>query len=369
MTDTRNQSRGRGALRIVILAAVVVAVFAARFIAIGRGETPEGIETVQAREGIPVEAARVVHADLESWTTLAGTVEGIVQYPIVSNNALRVIDLVVDEGDAVRAGDVVIRLAREAPTPMVHSYQKSRASYENALKDARRLRNLFAEGAVSEQSLDQAETQLKVAEADLHDAEGSTTLVASRDGVVTSILVREGETVGAGKALAWIARTDTVKVCFEAGSRQALALRTGQAARWTAGGSGPAGEGAVSKLDLMADPRTHLLEGEALFANPDGRLVPGMLVSIEVRTLDVPAALVVPSGCLLDEGDGHGLFTVRNVDGELRAVRRSVRLGGRTTDLVEILDGVETGDLAVRFGQSRIEDGALVRLIDDRGEG
>ena len=125
------------------------------------------------------------------------------QYPVVSNNALRVVGIPVAEGDRVEAGDVIIRLAAGAPSPMFHSLDKSRATYENALINVKRLHNLYAEGAVSESDLDAAETQLKVYAADLQDAEGSTALTASQAGVVASILVTEGETVKTGTPLAW----------------------------------------------------------------------------------------------------------------------------------------------------------------------
>ena len=205
------------------------------------------------------------------------------QYAVTSTNALRIMAITVHEGDTVRAGDVIVRLAREAPTPMVHSYARAQATTRTRSRTCSACAPLHAQGAISDQALDQAETRLKVAAADLQDVEGSTSLVATQDGIVAGIVVNTGDTAEAGKPLVWIARTDDVKVNFTAGSRQALALAVGPA-----GGVGRArrlaAQGEVARLDLRADPKTHLLAGEALFANPDGRLVPGLLVSIRVRT-------------------------------------------------------------------------------------
>ncbi|MBK7190406.1 MAG: TolC family protein [bacterium] len=136
------------------------------------------LESTQAASGKPVELVAADRGDLERWLPLAGTVEGVVQYAVASTNALRITAITVHEGDRVRAGDIVVRLAREAPTPMVHSYARALANHENLVKDVERLRALHAQGAISDQALDQAETWLKVAAAELQDVEGSTSLVA-----------------------------------------------------------------------------------------------------------------------------------------------------------------------------------------------
>jgi len=346
--------------RIILIVALVAvaAAFAARFQALGRTQAPASLESVQAAAGKPVEVVTAARGDIESWVALAGTVEGVVQYAVTSTNALRIVAVPVREGDRVKAGDVIVRLAREAPTPMVHSYARAQATYDNTLKDVQRLRALHAQGAISDQALDQAETRLKVAAADLQDVEGSTSLVAAQGGVVAGIVVNPGDTAEAGKPLVWIARTDDVKVCFTAGSRQALALAPGQTAVWTdPDGTDLAGE--VSRLDLRADPKTHLLAGEALFPNPDGRLVPGLLVSVRVRTGVREGVVRVPAAALVD---GPTLFVVGD-DGVAR--KRPVTTGASADGAVEIAAGVAAGERVVLHGQSRLADGDRVTTVED----
>lgn len=360
--------RGRAlALTAVVLFALAAA-FVVRFRALDVTESVAGVRQLHARDGVPVEVVRVERRDLAGWVTLAGTVEGTVQYPVVSNNALRVVGVPVREGDRVAAGDVVLRLADEAPSPMYHSVAQARAAYRNALADARRLRNLQAAGAISQQELDHAETRLAVAAAQLADAEGSTALTASEPGVVTSIQAAVGATARTGQPLLWIARTDTVVAVFTAGSRQALALAEGQQAVWTAP-DGTRRTGMITELDLMADPETHLLEGEARFANPAGRLVPGLLISFDVRTEHRPGVLAVPLESVESNGAGPAVWVVEGRDGEPRATRRAVQTGVRTGDLVEVIAGLNDGARVVLFGQTLLEDGARVQIVGGPEEG
>ena len=356
MNATRN-NRGRRLATTAVVLILIAVVFGLRFRSLGHDEAVAGVRQIQETEGIPVEIVDVETGDLAKWMTLAGTVEGRVQYPVVSNNALQVLEIPVAEGDSVRAGDVIIRLAEGAPSPMVHSLEKSRAQYENARINVARLRNLHAEGAVSQADLDAAETTLKVLAADLEDAENSKALTAAEDGVVSSLLVEVGDTVKAGSPLVWITDTSDVKIKFSAGSRQALRLRAGQLAAWTAPDGSPR-TGSVTLLDKMADPKSHLLEGEAVFDNADGLLIPGLLISFDVRTDVRRNTLVLPAACLVDDNGADAVWVAGST-----AALVDVEVGLRLDDRVEILDGLRPGQSIVRHGQTLLSDGVKIKAI------
>lgn len=369
MNNPSEEKKKRG-VRIlpVILVIVIAALFAIRFAQLRKSETLASIRSVQEAEGKPVEVDEAVTGDLEVWTILAGTVEGSLQYPIISTNSIRIIEVAKKEGEWVEPGDVIIRLERTAPNPMLHSYNRSRAVYEDALSDAKRMRNLFEEGAISRQMLDKAELALKVARSDLANATESTNLIATHAGVVTSILVEEGKMANSHSPLAWVARMDSVKIVFEAGSRQAMALALGQKAVWYSRGTGESGEGVINKLDLAADPETHLLKGEALFPNPDKNLMPGLLVSFRVLTGERHEVVKIPDHCLMESADGFSVYVVeKGEDGKTYAGLRMIEVGLRTSDEVEILSGLEAGDLVVQFGQTRLGEGDLVKVVAGGG--
>jgi membrane fusion protein (multidrug efflux system) len=370
MSKAVGGKKGRGKLTAWIVAVVVIAAFALRFAAVRATKTVDSIESIQAREGKPVEVVDVTRGELNVWTPLAGTVEGISQYPLVSTNSIQVIDVVKREGDAVKKGDVVIRLGKDVVNPMLLSYKRSKALYDDALRDATRMRNLYEEGAVSKQALDKAEMALKIARSDLEGARESVDIRAAFPGIITSMLVEKGEMANNGKPLAWIARTDSVKIVFHAGSRQAMMMARGQKAVWKNSDSGDSGEGYISKIDLSADPATHLVSGEAVFANPDGRLIPGLLVSFDVLTFSHDDVLKIPVECIMDAPQGKAVYVV-NGSGEdgKRAKLTMIKTGVVTSDCAEIKSGLEEGDRVVRFGQDKLTDGILVKVVTGKKEG
>jgi len=363
MSDT--VKRGSAIRNLVIIVAVVAVVIGWRFSQLDASTETRGIRATQLAEGYPVETVRVRRGDLERWITLAGTVEGEVQYAVESANALKVEEILVAEGDVVAEGQALIRLTNETPTPMYHSLGRARALYEHAERNVERMRNLFAEGAVSRSALDDAETALATARSELDDARSIGVLRAAEAGVVSSILVEEGEMVPTYKPLVWILATDRVKVRFEAGSGQAAALKPGQLARWT-DDAGTPGAGEIVELDRMADPTTHLLAGEARFDNADGRLVPGLLLSFQVRVRREEDALILPAGCVEDAG---GEAVVWVVDDAGKARRRSVSTGLADADHVVITAGLAEGETVVRHGPTLLSEGAPTRRVGVRGEG
>lgn len=364
MEQSNAKKRGRGRLAIWIGIGVLAAIFVLRFIQIGGKESYASITEIQQREGKPVEIVIAQKGDLESWTTLAGTVEGSTQYPVVSTNSIAVVDVPKREGDRVKKGDVLVRLETTAPNAMLLSYNRSLALYQDALADAERMRNLFKEGAVSKQALEKAELALAVAKTDLANARESTNLIATHDGVVTSVLVKKGEMAPSYAPLMWVARTDEVLVRFEAGSRQAMALRRGQPAVWRSNANGDSGKGVVSTLDLSADPESHLVRGEATFPNADGKLMPGILLSFDVLSGSRRGIVKVPANALFEVRGAPHVYLVAQDDSS-RAVARlaPVTTGLRTTDEVEITSGVNEGDRVVVFGQTLLEDGDLVKVV------
>ena len=367
MSNPGGKMKGRGRMILWIVAAVVVALFAFRFWRVSVKESYASISAIQETEGKPVEVTKASKGDLETWTSLSGTIEGSFQYPVISTNSIAVTGVAKKEGDRVKTGDVLIRLEKGAPNPMLLSYNRSLALYEDAQADAERMRALYKEGGVSKQALDKAELALAVAKGDLANAREGTSLVASHAGIVTSVLVKVGEMADAYAPLMWIARTDSVKVSFEAGSGQAAELKAGQKAVWSSGVNGDSGTGTLSRIDLSADPESHLVKGEALFPNKAGRLMPGAVVSFKVLSGERRGVVRIPTDCLVERSGAAIVFTVEEAKGDtLVARQRAITMGLRTPDEVEIVSGLAGGERVVRFGQTLIEDGDRVKIVRSR---
>jgi membrane fusion protein (multidrug efflux system) len=113
----------------------------------------------------------------------------------------------------------------------------------------------------------------------------------------------------------------------------------------------------VSFVSPTIDPATRTLRVKAELANPRGRLRPGLFARIDLGVSLREHVPMVPEEAILQRSDGAVVF---RVDGDDRASRVLVKTGQHQEGFVEIVLGVEIGDLIVSRGQSRLADGQRI---------
>jgi RND family efflux transporter MFP subunit len=364
---------------IVILSiiGVIVFVFAIRFATLGRRTAAKSIEEIQAEEGVPVDVLVVGRGTISHYLEMIGTVQGIEQVQVTSSFPLDVTEIAKREGDTVRKGEVVVRLARGSRGRAYHQYATAEQALENARNDLTRTENLYAEGAVSGQVLEQARLTYKDAKAQFDQAASVVDLVSPIDGVVTMVAATVGEEALPGLSLATVASIERVRVRCFIGYAEAARMRVGQQARvdLPAGGraapadpgAGPEGPaaigGEVSRVSLSADPVTKLFLVEVTCDNKDNALRPGAVTSVHVLVDQQVDALTVPSDALFERSGNPCLFGV--AAGRARLVE--VTVGTDNGDSVEIKGGVAEGDTVVFRGQYGLSDGARVKIHSVEG--
>jgi membrane fusion protein (multidrug efflux system) len=116
------------------------------------------------------------------------------------------------------------------------------------------------------------------------------------------------------------------------------------------------------------DERTRSITARAEFANPGGRLKPGMLIRVSISR-GQRTALGVPESAVSVQGDSAFVFMIRQMGQRAIAEQRPIVTGVRQDDLVEVLDGVQSGDRVVADGLNRLQPGQPVRVADAGGLG
>ncbi|MCL2728201.1 MAG: efflux RND transporter periplasmic adaptor subunit, partial [Bacteroidales bacterium] len=116
----------------------------------------------------------------------------------------------------------------------------------------------------------------------------------------------------------------------------------------------------VYAVDPVLEIRTRSVILRALYDNRDGLLRPGMAaMRIFVDTERATSSLLVPSEAVIPDVDGRKVWLVRNN----RATSVSVQTGTRTSDMVEILEGVAAGDTVITSGLLQIRQGQMVEAV------
>jgi len=165
----------RWIVRLLVLAGIVAVVFALR-------------ATVFKPEPMEVTVDKVSRGRVEQTVTnsRAGTVKARRRAQISPEIGGRVVDVPFREGDAVRKGDVLLRLDPSVSTARISvslrelqaaeaQRQQACVAAERAGRERDRLRKLAADGIVSTDAYDQAQTAARTAEAACHAARACST--------------------------------------------------------------------------------------------------------------------------------------------------------------------------------------------------
>jgi membrane fusion protein (multidrug efflux system) len=316
----------------------------------------------------PVEVARVEPARLEDDTQAVGTLrarQGVILRPEVSG---RIQALKFADGQRVRKGQLLVQLD---DTLQQAQLKQAEASASIARTNLQRSRELAAQNFVSQSAVDQNAAALEVAQAQVALAQaqvGRMKVLAPFDGIAGIRTVNVGDYVKDGADLVTIEDLSSVWVDFRLPERFLTRLKTGQAVELVIDAiPGRKFAGRVEAIDAQLDANGRSILARARVTNADGALRGGMFARVRA-VFDVrEQALVVPEEALVPVGERQFIFKV--IDGPTGgkvAQRSPVRIGMRVPGKVEILEGVDAGDVVVVAGQNRLMRGESVpvRIVD-----
>ena len=366
-----------------------------------------GLRTLRGR---PVEAARVGRKDLLETLVVNGRVLARSKAALGSPVASRVLDVLFEEGDRVKAGQLLVRLDdREAAAAVAEAralLERTRGADRRAAEEARaqaalrleladrelaRVAALRTDGFVSEQQADDARkvrdlarSELaagaakaraaapggedeRAAESALRAAEARLALLrvtAPEPGVVLVRSVEPGDVVPPGKVLVTMALDRETQILAQPDERNLPSLRVGQKARASADAY-PDRSFAAEVISVA--PGVDLARGtvdvKLRVPDPPPDLRTDMTLSVELEVGRKEKVLVVPLEAVRDAATAPWVWSVRG----RRAARTPVRLGARGGNVAEVVEGLSEGDIVVRRPRDVARDGESVRAVLPQG--
>ena len=270
----------------------------------------------------------------------------------------------VDDGDVVKAGQV---LARLDPAGVAAAQTQADVEVERAQRDLARDQALFDKGFVSSQRLDDRKSALRAARARAGSAAFDrrwATLTSPASGVVLQRTAQSGEVVQPGQAVLRIAdETSPLTLRAPLADRDVIRVRVGQSASVRIDGLPTVVPGRVSRVGERAGPQTGAVdvEIELLGAHP---LRSGQVATAEITVSAAPTTPMtrVPAEAIL-EADGKQAF-VLVVDRDV-ARRRAVAFGGFDGDDA-LVSGLPAGTRVITAGAGFVGDGEKVQVIDPK---
>ena len=305
-----------------------------------------------AVEVAPVESGTVVQS-VEAVGTLRAN-ESVTIRPEIAG---RVTAIDFDEGQPVESGQLLVSLDDSVHAAEVREKEADR---KLARIEYDRADQLVNARAAPVEVKDRALAELQAAEAAVDLAKArldKTRIQAPFSGTVGLRHVSVGDFVNVGQDLVSLVEIDPLKVDFRVGEIHLSSLARGQTIEVTVDAFPAATfEGEVYAIEPLVDVNGRAVVIRARLPNDDGLLRPGLFSRVALIVDTAATALLVPEDAIVPRGDQH--FVYRLVDGH--AILTEVVLGKRQSRRVQILDGVERGDVVITAGQLKLRDGVAV---------
>jgi RND family efflux transporter MFP subunit len=324
-----------------------------------------------------VETAAVSIEDVIVDIDAVGTLHPNQRVEVRAETAAKVANVLVQDGQEVRAGDQLVQLDTHKLQAEVGVQEAtlaaSRIRAANARKEHRRARDLFQKGFIPQQEFDDAEAAANEAAAGVAESDASLALAralldeadirAPIDGTAGECMVDQGDFLQTGDLLLTIIDTTPIEVEFTVPEEHLAVLHVGRPV--SIGVSSYPGEeftGTLTYIDPEVLPETRSMRLKATFPNDDERLRPGQFASVHTVIALHEQATVLPEEAIVPDGGSTWAYIVEGN----RAHRREITLGIRQNGRVEVTDGLDGTETVVVSGQMRLSDGAPVESAPAR---
>lgn len=311
-------------------------------------------------EAVPVEVAAVAKRPIAASYTGTANLEAPAEAQVVAKTSGVLLQLLAEEGDQVKAGQVLARIDPDRPRLEM---ERARATVRKLENNYRRSQELLASRLVSAEASEQIRFDLEAARAAYGLAQlelSYTNIIAPIDGVIAQRSVKPGNLIQLNSSLFRIVDDSRLEAVLNVPERDLAVMKPGLSVRMVADAMpGRVFEGTIDRVSPVVDGGSGTFRVVTTFAGDEG-LRPGMFGRLEVVYDQRADALTVPRVALLEDAGETAVYAVR----EGKAVRVPIEVGHMSGELAEVRRGLEEGEQVVTAGKVTLRDGASVEVIN-----
>ena len=341
-------SSQRSAPGIVVINPAVQQLYGIR---LAKAETDQGRGTIRAFAHVEADETRIYRVTVGTEGYVKETHDDAVGNHVARNQHLATIyspDFLALAGGYLAANESVPASASMARESASSNNNQGLAGLQAR---ADRLRNL----GMSDSQIEEITRNHKLPE-DVY-------VVSPTDGFILTRSITPGMRFERQAELYTIADLSHIWIIAEVFGRDAKTFRPGSAARVTLPETGESFWATVSNVLPEVDPVTRTLRLRLEADNPGFKLRPNMYVNVDLP-ISLPSGLSVPADAILDSGLSKRVF-VQASEGQFES--RQVEVGWQLGDRVQIVKGLQAGDLVVSSGTFLVDSESRLQLADKSG--
>jgi len=314
---------------------------------------------------VPVETSVPVRGDVYAMYTGTAPIEAFAEADVIAKVGGEVRQLLVEEGDEVRKGQVLARLDGER---LKLELNESEAKLRKLQRDYERNIDLQSKGLISDGDFEKIKYEMEALEAAFNLASlelDYTQIRAPIDGVVARRFVKLGNTISEGDALFKVTSLEPLVAYLHVPEREYRNVDPGQTVGIEIDAlGGDTIVATVSRVSPVVDPQTGTFKITVEIIDQQRRIKPGMFGRIGVIYDVHDDALQIPRSAIIEDQGKASVFVVEDD----HAARRLVETGYSNKGMVEILSGLQDGEQVVTVGQASLKQDSRVNVINQAGD-
>lgn len=314
---------------------------------------------------LQVEAVVMEEETVEDRIFTSGTVQANEVVELSSESSGLITGIFFEEGREVDAGDLLLKI-----NDSELQAQKQRATFRLNLAEQReeRQRNLLERGGISQDDYDATLNEVNVLRSELNliDAQiEKTEIRAPFSGRIGLKYVSEGSYISPSTRIASLQEINPVKIDFSVPERYLSRVDIGDMMTFDVQGIDSTFAGEVYAIEPRINTETRTLQIRAISENDENLLYPGAFANIVLILDEIDNALMLPTISVIPELNAQKVYVVRN--GEVEQVQ--IQTGLRTSEKVQVLDGVAVGDTVLTTGLLQVNPGDEVNIVELNSSG
>lgn len=316
--------------------------------------------SIHHEDAVPVKIMVLTTRNFSVNVNVVGTSRAKQDYVLSAKLNGEINYLNADIGMKVARGQLIARID---PEMVEANFKQAEANYSLASSAYSRQKNLAAQGLVSAQQLETAETQYKSAGAALTLAKVNlnySRIISPIHGVIAEKNVSVHDMAVMGRPIVRVVNLDRLEIEVGVNDQQVARLQKGNKAhiRWTAYPD-RAFEGTVTHVGMQSNQDTRTFPVIIELDNKEGLIKGGMIADVTIRLNSLENAIVIPFSLVLKSQDGNYVYIEKNG----RAIKQSVVLDDLQGELVRISQGLSAGDHLIIEGNNYVADQSAVQVI------
>jgi RND family efflux transporter MFP subunit len=321
----------------------------------------ENQENLPSTKPITVTAVTVKQEKVVTALRYSGTVEPYQNIPLNFHTTGTVQEVLVDAGDLVHKGQL---LATVDQTDAKNMYEITLSQYQQAKDAYDRLKTVHEQGSLTEIKWVEMESKLEQAQSSLNLAKNNLdkcNLYAPVNGMVGRRNIEPGMTsISLASAPLELVDIKQVYVKISVPENEVARIVKGMKAGFSLSAlNDKEFTGEVANISPVADRISRTYEAKILVPNPQFALKPGMVCDVKMSTAMEKEMILVPYQSVTKDSENHAFVFVVDVSAK-RARKQVIKTGQYQDTGLEVISGLEPGQIIVNGGKEKLSDNSLI---------